>query len=105
MENSQILITRKHNLSSALSQMQNSVIGIFIPNHNPQELELITNVDESTVDTVVVGKLFELQTTWCISRKDGVVKLFPEAQSLADMLAEPNVYTTWYKENIHPYFL
>ena len=99
-------------LSQALREMQDRVIGLFWPRYYPvdQYIPVIADTDGVLV-CIEIGGLLGLQTL-TIGKESGRYVEFPKtkpaydrvepkAQTLSDMMKEPIQFHNWYQQNVY----
>ncbi len=99
-------------ISQALKQMQNRVIGLFKPRFFPvgEYIPVIAN-DNGMLTCITISTLLGLQTLH-IGAEAGRYVEFPKtspaydrtvpvAQTLADMMKDPIAFDKWYKTNVY----
>ena len=79
------------NLSKALYEIQNEVIGLYYNQHT-NDFEPVINNDDGFLTIITVGKLLGLQT----EHREGNMIYFPDNKSLTEMMEKPLEFQNWY---------
>lgn len=84
-------MSKTKNLSKALHEIQNKVIGLY---YNPftDNLEPVINNDDGYLTIITVGTLLGLST----EHREGNMVYFPNNKSLSEMMENPVEFSEWY---------
>lgn len=90
------------NLHTYLCATQDIVKGVVI--RNQKDITLLVEENEHIVTTISIGVLGGLTTDY-IPKTHNSFKIvrFPDGKSLAEMMAEPMIFTEWYDKHVTPF--